>query len=253
LVVKVPGKSTLHRYASWLPAEQMRTIIDSLTRAAGSTESQETAPLGLANGLELDVFFLDSTCVPANIHFPVDWVLLRDAARTLIKAGILIRRHGLKHRMPEPAGFLRQMNRLAIEMTHSRRKSDSRKVRKGVLRRMKTLMGIIARHARRYHRLLKERWTETDRTEGQAAQVLRRIAGVLEKLPAAIEQAHERIIGERQVPNAKKRLSLYEDDLHVIVRGKAGAEVEFGNTLLLSEQSDGLILKTAVERIFREK
>jgi hypothetical protein len=37
-------------------------------------------------------------------------------------------------------------------------------------------------------------------------------------------------------------LGLYQDDLHVIVRGKAGAEVEFGNTLLLCEQKDGLIL-----------
>jgi hypothetical protein len=180
--------------------------------------------------------------VQANVHFPVDWVLLRDAARTLIKAVILIRRHGLKHRMPEPSAFMRRMNRLAIEMTHARRTTDSRKARKRALRGMKTLMGIIARHARRYHRLLEERWAETDWSEGQAAQVLRRIAGVLEKLPAAIKQAHERIIGERQVPNGKKRLSLYEDDLHVIVRGKAGAEVEFGNTLLLTEQSDGLIV-----------
>ena len=58
----------------------------------------------------------------------------------------------------------------------------------------------------------------------------------------AVFQAHERIIGERRVANARKILSLYEDCLHVIVRGKAGGEVEFGNTLLLVEQSDGLIV-----------
>ena len=61
------------------------------------------------------------------------------------------------------------------------------------------------------------------------------------RLPAAIRQAHERIIGERPVASADKILSLYEDDLHVIVRGKAGAEVEFGNTLLLAENLDGII------------
>jgi hypothetical protein len=38
-------------------------------------------------------------------------------------------------------------------------------------------------------------------------------------MPAAIHQAHERIIGGRKVANAEKVLSLYERDLHVIVRG----------------------------------
>ncbi len=101
---------------------------------------------------------------------------------------------------------------------------------------------MIEGHARRYRQLLDERWQETDWSRAQAEVVLRRIDGILEQLPAAIEQAHERIIGGRQVPNGKKILSLYESDLHVIVRGKAGAEVEFGNSLLISEQSDGVIV-----------
>jgi hypothetical protein len=44
------------------------------------------------------------------------------------------------------------------------------------------------------------------------------------------------------VANDGKLLSLFEPDLHVIVRGKAGEEVEFGNLLILGEQSDGLII-----------
>ena len=65
---------------------------------------------------------------------------------------------------------------------------------------------------------------------------------VLERLPQAARQAHERIIGGRQVANAEKILSLYEPDIHVLVRGKAGAEVEFGNTVLLGENRQGIIL-----------
>ncbi|MCC5023100.1 MAG: hypothetical protein J6386_10025 [Candidatus Synoicihabitans palmerolidicus] len=34
-----------------------------------------------------------------------------------------------------------------------------------------------------------------------------------EQLPAAIKQAHERIIGKRPVPNAEKILSVYEPDV----------------------------------------
>ena len=34
---------------------------------------------------------------------------------------------------------------------------------------------------------------------------------------------------------------MYDDNASLIVRGKSGAEVEFGNELLVSEQEDGLI------------
>ena len=49
--------------------------------------------------------------------------------------------------------------------------------------------------------------------------------------------------------NAGKILSLYDPDVRVIVRGKAGAEVEFGNTVLLGENRQGVILDY---EIFRE-
>lgn len=239
-VVRVPGKSTLQEYAHWLPEAQMHAIHDCLIRAAANP--QEASPLWLANAVELEMVWTDTTCVKANIHFPIDWVLLRDAARTLIKAVKLIRRHGLKHRMPGPESFLREMNSLAMKMTQSRRKPESGKARKKVLRQMKRLVKVIEGHARRYRQLLDESWEETDWSRAQAEVVLRRIDGVLAQLPAAVRQAHERIIGKRQVPNKEKILSLYESDLHVIVRGKADAEVEFGNSLLIAEQSDGLIV-----------
>lgn len=242
-VVKVPSKSTLQRYAHWLPEQEMRLILDCvLQAAAASPQETEGSTLGLANAIEMEVFWMDTTCIEANIHFPVDWVLLRDATRTLVKAITLIRKHGLKHRINNPAEFLSQMNRLCMEMALCRRQKESKKKRKAALRKMKQLVGVVARHARRYHKLLDECWQETDWSRKQAEQVLRRIDAVVQKLPAAKKQAHERIIGERQVPNNQKRISLYEDDVHVIVRGKAGAEVEFGNSLLLVEQADGLIV-----------
>ncbi len=105
----------------------------------------------------------------ANIHFPVDWVLLRDATRTLMKAVALIRKYGLKNRMNEPAEFIRDINRLSIEMTHTRRRPDSKKARKRVLRSMKKLMKRIDAHARKHRDLLKEEREQTELTEGEAA------------------------------------------------------------------------------------
>jgi hypothetical protein len=154
----------------------------------------------------------------------------------------LIRGQGLRHRMDEPALFIKRMNRLCIEMTHSPKKTDSKRHRKKVLRKMDKLIGTVANHARRYRQLLDEQWQKTQWTRPQAEQVLRRLDNVLEQLPAARKQARQRIIQEQPVANEEKILSLYESAIRVVVRHKAGAEVEFGNTLLLGESRQGLIM-----------
>lgn len=242
--VRVPSKSELQRFAHWLPADQMREVIDGLLQGA----IQEPKKLGLKEALDLEEYFLDSTCLKANIHFPTDWVLLRDGVRTLMKATRLIRRAGLRGRMEPPEEFLRRMNRLSIRMSQQARRAGSRKGRKGVLRQMKKLVGAVRAHAQRHRDLLDEHWAETEWTRPQAEQILRRLDHVLELLPRAQKQAHERIIGGRPVANAEKILSLYDEDIRVIVRGKAGAEVEFGNTVLFGENRQGVILDYAIFR-----
>jgi IS5 family transposase len=237
-VVKVPGKSQLQRYSRWLEEEEMREVVYGVLRYVDSSP----AVLGFEKPLDFDFYFADTTCVKTPIHFPVDWVLLRDAVRTLMMAVALIRKRGLRHRMEEPAEFLKQMNRLCIQMTHSRRKKNARKERKRILRLMKKVAGVVSAHAHRHRDLLDRKWEETDWTRPQTDQVLKRIDHVLELLPQAKKQAHERIIGERLVKNEDKILSLYETDTNVIVRGKAGAEAEFGNTLLLGETKQGVIV-----------
>ena len=236
--VRVPSKSEVQRFAHWLPAAQMRTVIDGLLKAA----VDQPGKLGLAEALDLEAYFLDSTCLKANIHFPTDWVLLRDGVRTLMKATRLIRKAGLRGRMQAPEEFLRQMNRLSLAMTQQTRRAGRKKGRKRVLRQMKRLTQVVRAHAQRHRDLLDQQWEQTQLTRGQTDQIVRRIDGVLELLPKAIKQAHERIIGARPVANADKILSLYDTEVRVIVRGKAGAEVEFGNTVLLGENRQGVIL-----------
>lgn len=237
-VVRVPSKSELQRYAHWLPASEMRAIHDRLLRRA----IEEPGKLELKVALDLDAYFLDTTALKANIHFPTDWVLLRDAVRTLMKAAILIRREGLRRRMEAPEAFLARMNKLSMEMTQGARRAGSKKARKQVLRRMKRLVRAVEAHARRHRDLLDAEWARTSWTRPEAKVVLRRIDKVLELLPEARRQAHERIIGGRKVDNEDKILSLYDTDVRVIVRGKAGADVEFGNTVLLGENSQGVIV-----------
>jgi hypothetical protein len=242
-VIKVPGKSTLQRYENMVSEETVRGLIDQLSRQAATPSTEALPqPLELKDAIDLQSYFIDTSCVKANIHFPVDWVLLRDAARTLMLAVKLIRREGLKNRMEPPGEFLKRMNKLSIEMTHTRRKKDSKKQRKRVLRLMKRLMKVIDAHARRHRDLLEQNWPQTQWSEAQARQVIDRIDGIREQLPAAIKQAHERIIGGRQVPSKEKILSLYEPDVHPVLRHKTGEAVEFGNTILIGEVAEGVIV-----------
>lgn len=238
---KAVSKSSLERFDKWFDSAEVERVIRKQL-ADLQCPGIAKALAGKDTGVRFDEIFADSTCVKANIHYPTDWVLLRDATRSLIAAIVTIRRQGLKHRMPAPNEFVTRINKLCIQMTHSRRRKDSRKYRKKVLRDMKRLSKLVQRHGERYRQLLDTRWQETEWTERQARVVIERIDNVLVKLPKAIEQAHERIIGDRRVKNSDKLLSLYEDDVHVLVRGKANAEVEFGNGLYLAEQRDGLIV-----------
>jgi hypothetical protein len=240
-VIAPSSKSSLDRYLKLFDRTDLSNAVDELTAQAADADAAKR--LGALNApLALDDVFADCTCVKVNIHFPTDWVLLVDAVKTLMQSIRLIRSQGLRHRMPDPELFLRKANKMAIAMCASRRGLDARRKRKKTLRGLKNLNRLVARHARTYRELLDREWSKTDWTRKQANQVLARMDNILEKLPAAIHQAHERIIGERKVHNADKMLSLYEEDVHVIVRGKAGAEVEFGNKLYVAEQRNGVLV-----------
>jgi len=246
-VIKVPGKSTLSDYAHWLPTEQMEKVLSTLTLAVGNAD--RAREIGLESELDMAVAWVDTTCLKACIHFPTDWVLMRDGVRTLVKSIVVIRRHGLKERIAEPEEFLREINALSMGMSAAgRRKPGGKKERKRMLRAMKKVSKVVEEHGRRYRDALDTHWSETDLTRKEAEVILRRMDNVLDQLPEARRQAHERIIGERQVASRDKILSLYERDVHVIVRGKAGADVEFGNSLFLAENAEGFIVDHELKR-----
>lgn len=236
--VYVPSKSTLQEYSAAFPESEIRELVKRLNLLT----DKESLSLGLSKKMDLSAVLLDSTCVELSIHFPVDWVLLRDAVRSLTKAIECIRRHGLKRRMTEPKDFRTQMNRHCMAMTQAKKGEKARKVRKQILRSMKKLSKCVASHAERYRDLLKAHWAQTELSEKEATQIMGRIEKVLTQLPHAIKQAHERIIGGRLIPNSQKILSLYEPHAQVYHRGKAGADTEFGLQLVVGESMDGLIV-----------
>jgi hypothetical protein len=239
--IRCSSKSTLERASKLFKPEQIRRFHELIVEVSANADWCER--VGLQRAVDASVCLIDSTCVEANVHFPVDWVLLKDVSVTLLKAVKLIRKHGVHNRMVhEPAVLMRAMNRLCIEMTHCRRKIDSKKQRKRVFRQVKTLLRRVAAHAQCHRQKLLEHRELTGLSDAQIARMVERIDEKLELVPKVIKQAHERIIGGRKVENADKLLSVHEPDIHVMVRGKASGEVEFGNGLCVAENPDGLIL-----------
>ncbi len=235
---KVPGKTTIGDLENYMSPHLIEEVERRLLCAVQNEESEM-----LIEPLDFSQSYFDCTCISANIHHPVDWLLLRDSTRTLMKATARIRKLGLSHRMPvEPEVFISKMNKLSMEMTFAKRKKGSKKLRKGILRKMKKLVKKVNNHAMNHLALLENNWQTMNISRSQTEQILKQITNVTGQLVAVIKQAHERIIGERRVANRDKIFSLYEKEINVIVRHKAGAEVEFGNTLYLAEQSDGLII-----------
>jgi len=70
----------------------------------------------------------------------------------------LIRSHGLKSRMCKPQEFITKINRLSMEMTHTRRKKNGKKERKRVLREMKRIVTVVRGHAQRCRRCRRSKW-----------------------------------------------------------------------------------------------
>jgi hypothetical protein len=243
--IRVPSKSTLQRMESEVPTEVITALSGLLLENSTTVDHDEASTLGLRVAVDLSMIWMDSTCAKLDIHFPADWVLLRDATRSIMRAIMVSRKHGLNHRMPDPKSFVAEMNKLSMEMSGASRRGrggDKKRGRKRTLRLMKQLVKKVSRHGKRYRDLLEKCWQDTDLSQAQARQIIDRLDRLLTALPLAIKQAHERIIGERVVPNDKKILSLYEMHAKVYVRGTAGADAEFGLQLLVGESAEGLIV-----------
>ena len=237
-IPKIPGKTKVGELENSIPPALTEEIEKRLFHAI-STEPCQV----LDDPLDFSRSYVDCTCIRANIHYPIDWVLLRDSTLTLMKATARIRKYGLLHRIPfEPCVFISKMNKLCMEMTFAKRRKGAKKLRKAVLRKMKKLLKRVSQHAENHLKLLESQWQTINISRCQTEQIAKQITDVTGQLAAVVKQAHERIIGQRQIDNKDKILSLYEKDVHVVVRRKAGSQVEFGNTLYLAEQSDGLIV-----------
>jgi transposase, IS5 family len=184
---------------------------------------------------------IDTTAVETDIHYPTDSALLCDCVRVLSRL----------------IGYVRRIDRELVGTGRAR------------LRKAKKLAQKIARGGKSLHRATRKKWyrqliaaTErmmawasavqakidagqgriTRNLEGVELQALaKEIAHYLPLAGKCVHQARERVLNEMSVPNAEKIFSIFEPHTELLIRGKAGKEVEFGHMIELQQVEGGLI------------
>ena len=242
--ISIPSKSKLQSDEKIIPKEIIDQLNDMLLKTC--TNSDEN-PLELSETFTDHDVLMDSTCLLSNIHYPVDWALLRDGSITLLKAIERIRKTGLKSRIKETKKLLSMVNQLVISFSRCNG-VGSRKKKKKAFRKLRKFTERILAHADRYYTLLSERWMETTLTPGQKDNILQQIDSIRNQLPLAITLASDRLLNGIVAKNSEKILTLYDDSTNVIIRGKAGARVEYGCKLMLAELRNGFIVDLELYR-----
>ena len=93
------------------------------------------------------------------------------------------------------------MNSLAMAITSKNHTPEGKRQRKKIFRKMKTLLRCVVGHADRHLKLLLQGGQQAGLSQGQVRQIAVRMENVLGQIAQIIRQAHERIIGGRQLPN----------------------------------------------------
>lgn len=182
---------------------------------------------------------LDTTLVETNIHYPTDSSLLWDTYR------VLARLIGEAREIdPKGVGTKRRhekrVKKLAVaigRMTRrSKKKSRSPKGLKPLYRQLiPQVEGICA-----WAGTVAEALRKTSRgAEPVLAAMAETLADDLEHYQAlggrVISQTRRRVLDGEKVPNDDKLFSIFEPHTELVVRGKAGKDVEFGHMIQIQQ------------------
>lgn len=192
---------------------------------------------------------IDTTAVETDIHYPTDSALLCDCVRVFSR-------------------LIGQVRKIDAELVG---------VRRARLRDAKRLAQKIARGGKSLHQATRKKWygqlivatermmawasevqAKIDAGQGRVTRNLDRIelqalaAEIAHYLPLAgqcVHQARERVLNETSVPNAEKIFSIFEPHTELLIRGKAGKDVEFGHMVELQQIEGGLITHYTVHAL----
>ena len=184
---------------------------------------------------------IDTTAVETDIHFPTDSSLLLDCIKVLSR--LIVRAREI-----DPAltgkwrSRLKNARRLAQKIARGGKKQH-----KATRKRLYKQLLAAAKRALAKAREVKAnidtgKGTITSDEQWLALEALSlEIAHYSPMTEKCEHQARERVLNEIPVPNEKKLFSIFEDHTELLIRGKAGKEIEFGHMAEFHQIEGGLI------------
>lgn len=126
-----------HLAKSALLRQVLQDLNALMMRRSTMADKTGVSELGVAEVVDRSLIWMDAPCAELDIHDPTDWLLLRDATRTIMKAIATIRSHGLQYRLPAPERLIAQMNAQCMAMSGASRRGrggDKKQARKATAR-----------------------------------------------------------------------------------------------------------------------
>ena len=191
---------------------------DDQPPAAGGSSNQKEAATGQPV-LNQGTLQLDATCTPADIRFPTDLSLINEAREKLDE--LIDCLHQTSGKQVHRPRTYRNRARKDFLSVSKQRQPQKNQIRKGIKKQLQ--------YAWRNLRIIDKLWTDHPKTKPlshRQEELLNTIRQLLEQ-QTIMYQKQDRRIPERIV-------SLNQPHVRPIVRGKAGAAVEFGAKVAIS-------------------
>ena len=181
---------------------------------------------------------VDTTACETNIHFPTDASLLWDSYRVMSRLISAVREYD-----PDAVGPGRAQNgRVKRSLLRIVRRRSKTEANRKELRRPYSAMLAHVRHILDWSRQVRGRVGERLIVGVYDLQVALILTGLLREMEGydnpierVMDQASRRVLIGERVPNSEKLFSIFEPHTELLIRGKAGKEIEFGHMVLLQE------------------
>lgn len=204
------------------------------------------AEAAVANGqITGEKLRLDTTAVETNIHYPTDSSLLMDCYRTQAR---LIKK--IREWDPKAVGN----KRFHLKATKKKATKIARigKARSAASKaKRKTLYSALIRDVDKICEQsdsILESLREGQRMKNGDAATRFKLDALADELEHYVQlsrrvswQTTERVLEDRKVPNKEKVFSIFEEHTELLIRGKAGKEVEFGHMLHIQQTGEKFI------------
>lgn len=231
--------STLCLLTNVIRPETWERVNDLLARAAVAEEKIHGERLRL-----------DTTAIETNVHWPTDSHLLWDVHRTVCR---LVR--SVRDLVPMLVSEKRLHDRAAKKLHTRISRASARKTEAGKKemkrlygRQIRLVEGLLDWLPSLLGRLPTEGTRHVSSVLGAAA--LGALSQQLEHFRAlgvrAVDQARRRVLFGEQVPNDEKLFSVFEPHTELLIRGKAGKNVEFGHMVSIHQVEGSFITEYRV-------